>query len=70
LKRNPNFFPSRVLLAAVYGEMEQRVPAQKEMDALLKQVPRSALKDQAKRLPYKDPKTLKRVLAAVAKAGF
>ena len=70
LKRNPNFFPSRVLLAAIYGEMEQKVFAQKEMDALLKQVPRSALKDQAKRLPYKDPKTLKRVLAAVAKAGF
>jgi adenylate cyclase len=70
LNRNPDFFPSGILLAAVYGEMDQKIFAQNAMQQVLKLVPKTALEDQARRLPYKDPANLKRIMDALAKAGF
>ncbi len=67
LNQNPDFFPSRIYLAAVYSEIDQMGFAKDEMDEVLKRVPEDSFDELHQKLPYKDPKTLKRVLDAIAK---
>lgn len=67
LNQNPDFFPSRIYLAAVYSEIDQMGLAKDEMDEVLKRVPEDSFDELHQKLPYKDPKMLKRVLDAIAK---
>jgi adenylate cyclase len=67
LNQNPDFFPSRIYLAAVYSEMDQVGFAKDEMDEVLKRVPGDSFDELHQKLPYKDPKMLKRVLDAIKK---
>ena len=67
LNQNPDFFPSRIYLAAVYSEIDQVGFAKDEMDEVLKRVPGDSFDELHQKLPYKDPKMLKRVLDAIKK---
>jgi len=67
LNRNPDFFPSRIILAAVYGEMDQIVFGQDEMKEVMRYAPDGSMEEMRQKLPYKDPAVLKRVLEALAK---
>ena len=68
LNQNPDFFPSRIYLAAVYSEIDQIGFAKDEMDEVLKRVPEESFDELRQKLPYRDLKMLQRVLDALAKA--
>lgn len=70
LNQNPDFFPSRIILAAVYSEMDQIVLAQEEMAEVMQRITKGSFANLGQKLPYKDPKYLQRVLDALAKLGF
>jgi adenylate cyclase len=67
LNQNPDFFPSRIFLAAVYSEMDQMAFAKDEMDEVSKRLPLDSFDQLGQKLPYKDPKTLQRVVGALTK---
>jgi len=67
LNQNPDFFPSRIYLAAVYSEIDQMGFAKDEMDEVLKKLSRDSFDGFGQKLPYRDPKMLQRVLDALAK---
>jgi len=67
LNQNPDFFPSRIYLAAVYSEIDQMGFAKDEMDEVLKRIPGDSFDELRQKLPYRDPKMLKRVLDAIKK---
>jgi len=67
LNQNPDFFPSRIYLAAVYSEIDQIGFAKDEMDEVLKRITIVSFDELAQKLPYKDSKMLKRVLGALKK---
>ncbi len=67
LNQNPDFFPSRIYLAAVYSEMDQMAFAKDEMDEVLKRLPLDSFDGLGQKLPYKDPKMLQRVLDTLTK---
>ncbi|MCP4367904.1 MAG: tetratricopeptide repeat protein [Deltaproteobacteria bacterium] len=67
LNQNPDFFPSRIYLAAVYSEIDQIGFAKDEMDEVLKRITIDSFDKLSQKLPYRDPKMLKRVLDAIKK---
>jgi len=67
LNQNPDFFPSRVYLAAVYSEIDQIGFAKDEMGEVSKKLTKDSFDELGEKLPYKDPKMLQRVLDALEK---
>ncbi len=67
LNQNPDFFPSRIMLAAVYSEMDQIVFGRQEMAEVLKRVSLKSFEAMEQKLPYKDPLVLQRVKTALSK---
>ena len=67
LNKNPDFFPSRIYLAAAYSEMDQMAFAKDEMDEVLKRVTSASFDALSRKLPYKDQKMLVRVVDALKK---
>jgi len=70
LSTNPEFLPAHIFLAAIYGEIDQRENARAEMTIIQKQSPQTSLETLKRKLPYKDPAVLERVLTAISKAGL
>jgi len=70
LSTNPEFLPAHIFLAAIYGEIDQRENARAEMAIIQKQSPQTSLETLKRKLPYKDPAVLERVLTAISKAGL
>jgi adenylate cyclase len=70
LIRNPEFLPAHLHLAVAYSEFGQEAEAQAEVAEVLRISPNFSLEGSRQRLPYKDPATLERVLAALRKAGL
>ena len=70
LALNPNQIDAHLGLAASYGEFGQEAEAQAEVAEARRISPNFSLEGSRQRLPYKDPATLERVLAALRKAGL
>jgi len=70
LSTNPDFLPAHIFLAAIYAELDQRENARAEMAIIQKQSPQTSFETLKRKLPYKDPAVLERVLAAISKAGL
>ena len=70
LEYNPNFFPPRAFLAAIYIELSRINEARAQVTEILKRSPETTLEVWRQRLPYKDPAVLERVVAALQKAGL
>lgn len=70
LTLNPNQIDAHLGLAASYGESGQEEEAQAEVAEVRRISPDFSLEGLRQRLPYKDPATLERVLAALRKAGL
>jgi adenylate cyclase len=66
----PNQIDAHLGLAASYSESGQEAEAQAEVAEVLRISPNFSLEGSRQRLPYKDPATLERVLAALRKAGL
>jgi adenylate cyclase len=70
LALNPNQIDAHLGLAASYSEFGQEAEAQAEVAEARRISPNFSLEGSRQRLPYKDPTTLERVLAALRKAGL
>ncbi len=67
---NPNFLPAHARLAAVYSELGHAEEARAEVAMVLQISPNFSLAGLRQRFPYKDPRVLERLLAALRKAGL
>jgi len=70
ISRNPDFFPARLFLAALHSELGRESEAEAEVEKILKRSPETSLHILKQRLPYKDHKTLERLVHALRKAGL
>jgi adenylate cyclase len=70
LALNPNYIDAHLGLAASYGESGREAEAQAEAAEVQRVSPNFSLEGARQRLPYKDPTTLERMLAALRKAGL
>ncbi len=70
LDSNPDFFPARAFLTAVYIELGRQEEARAEAGEILKKSPGTTLEVWRDRLPYKNQSDLERVLDALRKAGL
>jgi len=70
LAGNPDFFPARAFLAATYAELGREEEARAQTAVILKKSPGTTTEMWRKRLPYKNPQDLERVLQGLKKAGM
>jgi adenylate cyclase len=66
----PNILGAHLTLAAVYSELGKEAEAQAEAAEVLRLNPKFSLEVHKQRIPFKDPTTLERHLAALRKAGL
>lgn len=70
LTKNPDFLPSRLILAAAYGLLNMLEKARAEGAEIMKKSPETSLEVLHRNLPYKDPEILEGMLEALRKAGL
>ena len=70
LTRNPDFLPTHLLLAAIYGELGREEEARAEIAEILRLSPNFSLEVVRQTAPVKDQALLERFLAALRKAGL
>jgi adenylate cyclase len=68
--RNPNFLGAHVVLARIYGELNQKIEARAEGAEILRISPNFSLEDWKKRFPHRDSAVVERFLTALRKAGL
>jgi adenylate cyclase len=70
LHRNPDFLPTRRVLAVIYAELGEERKAQAEVAEILRISPGASLERWRERMPYKDQADLERYTAGLRKAGL
>ena len=70
VRRNPNFLPTRRVLAVVYAELGREKEARAEVAEILRISPDASLERWRERLPYKNQADLDRFIAGLRKAGM
>jgi len=70
LVHNPEFFPARFYLIACYVALGREEAIRGEVAEVKRKSPNASLAMWGKRLPYKDPKTLRGILDGMKRAGF
>jgi adenylate cyclase len=68
--RNPDQITAHVLLAVIYSELGREEEARTEVAEILRISPQYSLQVVRQRIPYKDPVSLERQVAALRKAGL
>ncbi len=70
LIRNPDFLPTHIVLAFIYGETGQKDKARGEVAEILRISPHYSLEVVRETVPIKDQAVLEAVLEALRKAGL
>ncbi len=70
VSRYPNKLDTHLMLAMVYGELDQAAEAQAEATEVLRLNPHFSLAVHKQRMPIKDPAALERHLTALRRAGL
>jgi adenylate cyclase len=70
LIRNPNFMPAHAYLCTIYTELGRAEEAEAEGTEFRRLAPHLTLDELRRRLPYKDPTRLERILDVARKAGL
>jgi tetratricopeptide (TPR) repeat protein len=68
--RNPDQITAHLLLAVIYSELGREEEARAEVAEILRISPQYSLEVVKQRIPYKDPVSLERQVAALRKAGL
>ncbi len=68
--RNPDQITAHLLLAVIYSELGREEEARAEVAEILRISPQYSLEVVRQRIPYKDPVSLERQVAALRKAGL
>ncbi|MEW5908380.1 MAG: adenylate/guanylate cyclase domain-containing protein [Thermodesulfobacteriota bacterium] len=67
---NPDFYPSRIFMAAAYAEMGKTDEARSSLAPIMKHFTKDSLTTLGYRLPYKDPEMFQRIMNALSQAGM
>jgi tetratricopeptide (TPR) repeat protein len=70
LRRNPDFSPTRRLLAVVYAELGREKEARAEVAEILRISPGASLERWRARMPYRNQADLERYIAGLRRAGL
>ncbi len=70
LVRNPDHITAHMMLAVILGELARTEEARQEVAEILRINPQFSLANLRKRIPYKDPAALERMVTGLQKAGL